>query len=226
MLSSRLLCLGLGAAALFSLSAATPAQAGAGTNYNYHVTFTTPNQFLSYTTGDIVFLFNPEASGAPASSITGSNLTYSNDWQVNPLGISTVGVTSVDYFAGSVTIGNADTINGFMLPVSQWGTQFAFDVNYQGPARPDPVRLHRRAAIRDNRLLAVRRPVQPRRRGSAEKRRTGRHDHLAAGHPCAVARAGSLHNPFPRPPAGPRAGWSGGHGEEEISGRSPSNPLS
>ena len=138
MISSRILCFGLGAAALVSFGALMPAQAstGPGTNYNYTVSFTTPNQFLAYNSGNIIFSFNPEATGAPASSVTGSNLNYSDGWQVNPFGITTFGVTSVDYFSQSVTIFNQGATNGFILPVEQWGTTFSFDLNYQDPPGP------------------------------------------------------------------------------------------
>ena len=131
----HLLGLGLTTAALLGLGT-LPVLAG-GTNDNYNVTFTTPTPFLGIGSGDVLFQFNPEGTGAPPASVTGSNLTYSSDWQVSPF-ITTFGDTSIDYFGASVTINNTDTKNGFNVPVMQWGTTFGFSLNYVDPPGTTP----------------------------------------------------------------------------------------
>lgn len=108
------------------------------TNYNYTVSFNTPDQFLSKDSGNIIFSFDPEAAGAPAASVTGSNLTYSAGWQVEPFDITRFGLTSVNYFDQSVTVFNGDATNGFKLPVDKWGSTFSFNINYQDPPGPIP----------------------------------------------------------------------------------------
>jgi len=143
MITSRTLGLGLAAAALVGLAALpaaaqAPPAAAASHNYNYSITFTTPSAFLGAGNGDILFEFDPESANAAPASITGGNLTYSNDWQVNPLGITRFGDTSLNFFAQSVTVRNTQAKNGFSVPVSQFGTTFGFDLNYTDPPGLDP----------------------------------------------------------------------------------------
>ncbi len=137
MVSSRILAFGLGAAALLSFAAARPASAGS-TNDNYTVSFTTPTAFLGTGNGDIQFGFNPDGPNPAQASVTGSGLTYSSDWKVNPFGISTYGDASFNFFSQSVTIKNTDPRNGFTLPVTNWGSTFGFNLNYQDPPGKDP----------------------------------------------------------------------------------------
>ncbi|MGI4792287.1 MAG: hypothetical protein ACRYFS_25965 [Janthinobacterium lividum] len=137
MISSRFICLGLGAAALISLSGGRPAQAG-NTTYNYQVTFVTPASFIGPGNGDIRFEFDPDGANPAQASITGGNLTYSSGWQVNPFGISRFGDTTFNYSDESVTIYNTDSQNGFSLPVSKWGSTFGLNLSYTDPPGTDP----------------------------------------------------------------------------------------
>ena len=142
--------LGLTAVALVSLVPARPAAAqallasAASHNYVYTAAFTTPTQFLSSTSGSIRFQFNPSGPAPASATITGGNLTYSNDWQLNPGGVTTFGDASPGYsFFGpitglEVTIGNSTAANGFNVPVTKWGTSFGFTFIYADPPGTDP----------------------------------------------------------------------------------------
>jgi len=122
---------------LLAAFAAAPAHAGTH-DYNYDVSFTTPASFLGTGSGDALFLFNPSGpSPAPASAI-GSKLSYSNDWTVNPFGITLIGDASFDFFSQSVQINNTNPQNGFSLPVTKWGTNFGFHLEYLDPPGTDP----------------------------------------------------------------------------------------
>ncbi len=136
--------LGLGAAAAVSLVPAQPAAAQAsGNHYAYNVGFTTPTNFLTYSSGDIHFEFDPQGPTPAQATITGGNLTYSNDWQISS-SITTFGDASPSYsFFGPITgpeaiIGNVDPQNGFDVPVTQWGTSFGFTFLYDDPPGTDP----------------------------------------------------------------------------------------
>ncbi len=137
MLSTRSLGFGLAAAAFLSLMPLRPAQAG-GLNYNYGVTFSTPTPFLGAGDGDVRFVFSPAGPNPAPASVTASHLTYSNDWQINPFGITSFGDASVDLFSQSATIRNTQVSNGFVVPVTNWGKTFSFDLNYQDPPGADP----------------------------------------------------------------------------------------
>ncbi len=139
MISSRFFYAGLGAAALFSLGAARPALAqSGGANYNYTITFETPASFTGAGAGDVRFEFDPQGPNPAPASITGSGLTYSGDWQVNPFGITTFGDTKFDYSTQSLTVKNTDARNGFVVPVGTWGSTFGFSLNYADPPGTDP----------------------------------------------------------------------------------------
>ena len=158
MLSKRTFGLGLGAAALLSLITMRPAQAS-GLNYDYGVTFSTPSPFLGTGNGDVLFVFSPDGPNPAPASITASNLTYSNDWKINPFGITTFGDTSINFFSQAMTINNTDAANGFSVPVSQWGSSFGFDLNYQDPPGTDPSDFKvvlQKAGLADDTLFAVR----------------------------------------------------------------------
>ena len=142
--------LGLGAAALLSLAPIRPAAAQApppstaSHNYVYTVAFTTPTRYLSYNSGGIRFQFNPSGPAPASATITGGNLTYSPDWQLNPAAVTTFGDATLGYSFGgpilgpTVTIGNSTAANGFVVPVSQWGTSFGFTFIYADPPGQDP----------------------------------------------------------------------------------------
>ena len=150
MSTSRTLGFGLTAAALVSLAvAARPASAqtpplASSHNYVYDVAFTTPTPFLSYTSGGIKFQFNPSGPAPAVATVTGGNLTYSNDWQLSAPATTTFGAASIGYsFSGpitgvDVTIGNATAANGFIVPVTNWGTSFGFTFIYADPPGTDP----------------------------------------------------------------------------------------
>jgi hypothetical protein len=157
--------LGLAAAALVSLAAARPAAAQAPSstttshNYNYSVTFTTPSSFRGAGSGAVRFEFDPDSANAAPASATGRNLTYSNDWQINPFGITTFGDATFNIFSSSVTIRNTDPKNGFSVPVTQFGTTFGFDLNYTDPPGPDPsdfTLVLQKAGLPDFSLFAIR----------------------------------------------------------------------
>jgi hypothetical protein len=137
MLSSRILNGGLAALALIGLAAASPAQAGAN-NYNYSVTFNTPASYIGTGNGDIQFLFTPDGPNPALATLTAGNLSYSNDWKIDPFGITFIGDSSLDFFTQSVTLGNSLAQNGFSVPVTQWGTDFSLSFNYQDPPGTDP----------------------------------------------------------------------------------------
>ena len=142
--------LGLGAAALLSLAPVRPAEAQTpppstlSHNYVYTVAFTTPTPYLSYSSGGIRFQFSPSGPSPASATITGGNLTYSNDWQINPGGVTTFGDAAIGYsFSGPITganvkIGNTTPANGFVVPVSKWGTSFGFTFIYADPPGQDP----------------------------------------------------------------------------------------
>ena len=150
MITSRTLGLGLAAAALVSLAPARPAAAQApplsvsSHNYVYTVAFTTPTPFLSYPSGGIHFQFSPSGPAPAVATITGGNLTYSNDWKLNIGGVTTFGDAKPGYsFSGpitgaEVTIGNSTAANGFTVPVTNWGTSFGFTFIYADPPGTDP----------------------------------------------------------------------------------------
>lgn len=158
MLSKHSLALGLGAAVFLSLMPLQPVRAG-GLNYNYGVTFNTPTPFLGTGNGDVRFVFSPDGPNPAPASVTASKLTYSSDWQVNPYGITAFGNTSINYFGPSVTIYNTAASNGFSVPVSQWGSTFGFNLNYQDPPGADPSDFKvvlQKAGLADDTLFAVR----------------------------------------------------------------------
>jgi len=148
--------LGLGAAALLSLAPVRPAEAQTpppstlSHNYVYTVAFTTPTPYLSYPSGGIHFQFSPSGPSPAPATITGGYLTYSNDWLLNPLAVTTFGDASTAYIVPTVTnptppilgpaviIRNSMATNGFVVPVSQWGTSFGFTFAYADPPGQDP----------------------------------------------------------------------------------------
>lgn len=154
MITARTLGLGLAAAALVGLASARPAAAqappaaAASHSYTYSVAFNTPPSYLNLTSGDIHFQFNPSGPAPAPATITGGNLTYSNDWNLNIAGITTFGDAGLSYiFPGPtnppitgpvVIIGNSTPANGFDVPVTKWGTSFGFDFTYADPPGTDP----------------------------------------------------------------------------------------
>lgn len=137
MIASRTLLGSLAAVALVSLAAVPSAHAG-GNNYNYSVTFNTPANFIGTGNGDIQFLFDPEGPAPAQAYLTAGSLAYSNDWQINPLGITFVGDAGINLFTQTVTLGNTTAQNGFSVPVTQWGTNFSLSFNYTDPPGTDP----------------------------------------------------------------------------------------
>ncbi len=155
MITARTLGLGLAAAALVSLASAHPAaaqappSAAASHSYTYSVAFNTPPSYLNLTSGDIHFQFSPAGPAPASATITGGNLTYSNDWMLNIGGITTFGNAGLSYIFPNnktnppitgpvVIIGNSTPANGFDVPVTNWGTSFGFDFTYADPPGTDP----------------------------------------------------------------------------------------
>jgi len=146
MLSSR--HLGLTAAVLVSLAAAHPAAAQAPSSavscvsYVYDVAFTTPDAFLSAGSGNILLLFSPDGPNPASATLTGGNLSYSNDWKVGS--VSTFGDAYPYYsFGGPITgtevvIGNTTASNGALVGITKFGTSFGLVINYKDPPGSDP----------------------------------------------------------------------------------------
>lgn len=137
--------LGVGAAALISLGLARPAAAQAppsaatSHNYTYSTTFTTPADYLSATSGDIRFVFAPDGPNPALATITGGSLSFTGAWGVDLSQIKRFGDANLNIFSQTVTIGNSTPINGFQVPVSQWGTSFSLSITYADPPTgPDP----------------------------------------------------------------------------------------
>lgn len=136
--------LGLGAAALISLGLSRPAAAQAppsavaSHNYTYSTTFTTPANYLNATSGDIRFVFAPDGPNPASATITGGSLLFVGGWGVNLLGITSFGNATLNPLSQAVTIGNSTPINGFQVPVSQWGTSFSLSILYADPPGTDP----------------------------------------------------------------------------------------
>jgi len=136
--------LGLGAAALISLAPARPAAAQApplaasSHNYTYSTTFTTPANYLSATSGDIRFVFAPDGPNPALATITGGSLSFTGAWGYDLFGIKRFGDASLNIFSQTVTIGNSTPINGFQVPISQWGTSFSLFITYADPPGTDP----------------------------------------------------------------------------------------
>lgn len=153
MLSSR--PLGLAAVALVFLAAAHPAAAQAPASaaqpslaatscvsYVYDIAFTTPDAFRSAGSGNILLLFSPDGPNPASATLTGGNLSYSNDWKVGS--VSTFGDATPYYsFGGPITgpdviIGNTKASNGALVGITQFGTSFNLVIEYQDPPGTDP----------------------------------------------------------------------------------------
>lgn len=145
--SSKIVAAGAGVAALLGLATNQPAAAqtppsSAGANYVYNVAFTTPAAFRNAPSGDIRLLFNPDGANPAVATITGGNLSYTNDWQVG--GVTTFGSAAPSYsFGGPITgpeviIGNSAASNGALVGITQWGTSFNLTLNYMDPPGTDP----------------------------------------------------------------------------------------